>query len=185
MLKFDLSLYEKEVRSIINVLGSLNYRGISIKETLETSLFFLKQQYEFSKNKKYLELAVLYIQAYMSMGHVYEEEQEIFDDIVDELGKDNVLFTKSFMCGKKVKLSRGQVRSMIGRWMPSKKNPMKIGEVVDDIIKKVSKREYGRYYYEYTSAKRGGENSFLYELVINEEESFFHDITNQKYYILY
>ena len=40
-----------------------------------------------------------------------------------------------------MKLTKAQIRSMIGRWRPSRENPMTIGELVEDIIKKVKEHQ--------------------------------------------
>lgn len=60
---------------------------------------------------------------------------------------------------------------MIVRWRPSKKNSMKIGEVVDDTITKVAQKEMGIYCYAYEVAVHG----VCCELVIAEVEGDFYD----------
>ena len=72
---------------------------------------------------------------------------------------------------------------MIGKWKPSRDSPMTIGELVDDIIRKVREHQTGRYIYEYhrtdISSEAGTE---IYELVINDGESYFHDVKRFRFY---
>ena len=71
---------------------------------------------------------------------------------------------------------------MIRKWMPSKKNPMTIMQVVDDIIDKVTNQRFGHYYYRYTRGQGDNTQEDIYELAINESECYFLDIKDFKIY---
>ena len=85
--------------------------------------------------------------------------------------------------GLKLTTLRSQVRGMIGRWRPSRDSPMTIGELVDDIIRKVKNHEEGRYIYQYhrTDVTTKGDIE-VYELVINKDESYFYDVKKFRFY---
>lgn len=168
-----------EIDAIILSYGSLHYANISISQTFAMCIQHLQELYELTSKEEYLHVALLHIRAYMQMGFNYEENQELFGLILRELHLPENSFTSKYMYANKlIKLTRPQVRSMIGKWMPSAANPLKIGEVVDDIIDKVSHQTKGIHTYVYTS----GKTKYIYELVISEEECFFHDARKRKYY---
>ena len=100
------------------------------------------------------------------------------------LNKDETAFRPdSGFGGKQIYLTRPQVRSMIGRWRPTKENPMSIHEVVDDIIAKVSGHQKGRYLYTYHRfAGSDDEIPDAYELIIEEQGSYFYDVSNFRFY---
>ncbi len=82
-----------------------------------------------------------------------------------------------------MKLTKAQIRSMIGRWRPSRENPMTIGELVEDIIKKVKEHQTGRYIYRYCRSDcTSGEDAEIYELVVGREESYFYDVRKFRFY---
>ncbi len=159
--------------------GSLKYKGISINKTFLMGIKHLQEYYSLCNDLKYLEVAVLLIQAYLEMGFTYESYKEEFDHILKDLGTErSMMFPKRFYHSKKIKLTRPQVRSMIGKWSSSKKNNMMIITVVDDIIEKVNNKEIG--VFSYCNHNISGQE--LYELVINKDEVYFHDINKSKFY---
>lgn len=134
--------------------------------------------------KKYLELAELYMYAYANLGYALDDEKEEIRELLSLMGKTKEdFYPYGFFLGRKIGLTKPQVRSMIGKWKPSKENPMTISEVVDDIILKVSNHQEGHYIYEY-SRKYAGHPAEpeIYELVIGKESSYFYDVSNLKYY---
>jgi hypothetical protein len=168
-----------QLEAIKLAAGSLKYKGLSIKKTFVMSIGHLKECYLISNQSDYLEVAVLLIQAYLEMGFSYESCQEEFDDILKILGTEQgLMFPRKIYSPRKIKLTRPQVRSMIGKWSASKKNKMIIVKVVDDIIDKVNKKEMGVYSY----CNNNNSEKELYELVINKEEIYFHDINKCKFY---
>ncbi|MFR2718743.1 MAG: hypothetical protein ACLTA7_05525 [Ruminococcus sp.] len=137
----------------------------------------LYRYYEITMDEGYLETAFFHIQAYLEMGFPYEEREEVFDNILKNLGKIRELeFPKKFYCAKKVKLNKTQVRSMLGRWPTSSRQRMKVQEVVEDIIRKVENREEGVWYYKCEMTEE------MYELVISEQNMFFHDLRRCIFY---
>lgn len=166
-----------KVEAVKQSMSSLPSRGISIRETMEISTRYLYDLYLAVKNKGYLEVAALQIQAYLELGFAYEDHKEVFDLVLEGLGTDRkTMFPKRFYYAVKVKLNPSQVRSMIGRWPKAKSGTMHIDQVIADIIDKVQNQKYGSYEYENTgSASR-------YELVINEKECYFRNIQNNRFY---
>ena len=78
------------------------------------------------------------MQAYANMGFALDEENKTIREILKKTGKTREdFFPKGYLLGKRIKLTKSQVRGMIGRWRPSRDSPMTIGELVDDIIRKV------------------------------------------------
>jgi len=180
MLKADMLPDEKrEEREYIEAIklaaGCLHYKGLSVKGCLEGSIGILAKYAEEFKNTKYLEMALLQIRAYLEMGFPYEDNKDLFDDILQILDAKEVCFQQRFYRDK-ISLNRQSVRSMIKKWPASPQQDMKIGEVVTDIISKVSEHDRGIYYYKNVVT---GE---MYELVIHNDEMFFHDLQRSIFY---
>ena len=165
-------------------LQTLQNYGISIKETIENSLVHLWRWYQQSGEEKYLALAEQHMQAYVNMGFALDEKNQTICDILNVTHQTIENFCpKGYLPGKRVKLTKTQVRSMIGRWKPSKTNPMTIGELVEDIIRKVKEHQTGRYIYHYCRTDCvSKEDAEIYELVVNEDESYFHDVRKFRFY---
>lgn len=158
-------------------VGGVQYRGLSVKKTLIEAVRQLKSFNTNSEDDRYLEVAALYIQAYLEMGFSYDEGAEIFDEVLNSLGTSReIKFSKKFYLTKQVRLNKSQVRRMIGRWPASPHQKMKINEVVEDIIKRVRDREKGIFYYKCEVTHDA------YELVISDSEMFFHDLKNGYFY---
>lgn len=185
----DIGEYNMEVEAIKIALNTLHYRDLEIQPVVKQSIEFLIMQYEISNEEKYLLNAIIIICAYLSMGSVYESEKELFDRVLNYLSvTKEEIFPRCLYPDKAIKLSKYQIRKMLGKWMPSKDNPMKISEVVDDIMDKIQQKQKGHYYYKYVSNKKTSSNTtgmYLYELVITDKESFFYDVRNSKCYRFY
>lgn len=165
------------IEAIKLAAGSVQYKNISVKDTMIKAVEQLYRYYEITMDEGYLETAFFHIQAYLEMGFPYEEREEVFDNILKNLGKRRELeFPKKFYCAKKVKLNKTQVRSMLGRWTTSSRQRMKVQEVVEDIIRKVENREEGVWYYKCEMTEE------MYELVISEQNMFFHDLRRCIFY---
>ena len=165
------------IEAIKLAAGSVQYKNISVKDTMIKAVEQLYRYYEITMDEGYLETAFFHIQAYLEMGFPYEEREEVFDNILKNLGKIRELeFPKKFYCAKKVKLNKTQVRSMLGRWPTSSRQRMKVQEVVEDIIRKVENREEGGWYYKCEMTEE------MYELVISEQNMFFHDLRRCIFY---
>lgn len=165
------------IEAIKLAAGSVQYKNISVKDTMIKAVEQLYRYYEITMDEGYLETAFFHIQAYLEMGFPYEEREEVFDNILKNLGKIRELeFPKKIYCAKKVKLNKTQVRSMLGRWPTSSRQRMKVQEVVEDIIRKVENREEGVWYYKCEMTEE------MYELVISEQNMFFHDLRRCIFY---
>lgn len=159
------------VEAIKFAAGSLQYKKIPVQQTFREAVSQLFWYYENLGSDEYLQTATLHIQAYLEMGFSYEENEELFNSVLEKLGTTrDVKFPNKYYSTKQVKLNKTQVRNMIKKWPASPHQEMKINEVVDDIIQKVQTHECGIYYYK--CAVTGD----MYELVISDQEIFFHDI---------
>ena len=155
----------------------MNNSGLSVKETIISAVSQLYTYYENSTNENYLETATLHIQAYLEMGFLYENGAAVFDVILEKLGTTRELrFPKKFYASKKIKLNKSQIKNMIKKWPASQKQSMKIDEVVNDIMFKVTNKEKGIYYY------KCAVTDDVYELVVSEKETFFHDLRRGIFY---
>lgn len=166
------------IEAIKMAAGSVQYKNLSVKNTFIDTVSQLYQYYERFQNIKYLETAILHIQAYLEMGFPYEDGKPIYDIILEKLNTTKELkFPKKFYFARKIKLNKTQVKSMIKKWPASPHQNMKIDEVVEDIIEKVKQKETGIFYYKCAITED------LYELVIHEKETFFHDLRRGIFYI--
>ena len=167
----------KYIEAIKLAAGSVQYRNLSVQETIIEAVHELYKYYQYTDNINYLETAILQIQAYLELGFVYDNAESLFNSVLETMGTNREMqFPKRFYVSKQIKLNKSQVRSMIKKWPTSPKQNMKIDEVVEDIINKVKLHEVGIYYYQSAIPDE------LYELVINEKESFFHDLQRGAFY---
>lgn len=168
---------KRYVEAIKFAAGCLQYRSISVRQTLGDSISLLYSYYEKLNNKEYLEIAILHIQAYLEMGFEYEKYEKTFNKVLESLGTSRCIkFPKKFYMSNKIRLNKSQVKSMIKKWPASPYQVMKIDDVVEDIIKKVQDHQNGIFYYK--CAVTGD----LYELVVSNKELFFHDVVRGKFY---
>lgn len=165
------------IEAIKLAAGSVQYKNLSVKTTFMDAISHLYQHYTNSGNIQYLETATLHIQAYLEMGFPYDDGEELYNLILEKLGTTKELkFPHKFYSAKKIKLNKAQVKSMIKKWPASSHQKIKIDEVVTDIIEKVRKKENGIFYYECIVTND------IYELVISEKETFFHDLGRGIFY---
>lgn len=174
----------EEICVMMYSMQTLHSRGISLSDTLNKSLQNLLLWYQNSEDGQYLEIMYLQLQAYVNMGNALNMENESIQKALELLGLQTTDFCpKGFFLGKQIRLNPSQVRSMIGKWRPSKSNPTTIQDVVEDIIEKVKQHQVGHYFYKY---HRFSDNNAcvpdVYELIIEEDESYFYDINNFKFY---
>lgn len=174
----------KEICVMMYSMWTLHYRDIPLAETLQSSLHMILGWYQNTGDKKLLELVRLHLQAYVNTGNALNPEVEEIHAALEALGEEQAAFRPDTgFGGRKIQLTRAQVRSMIGRWRPTKENSMSIYEVVDDIISKVSGHQKGRYLYTYHRFA-GSDNEIpdTYELIIEEQGSYFYDVGNFRFY---
>lgn len=175
---------EESIRAIMFMFAILHYGGEPIKKTLLLSIRHLKELYEQTGNEQFLDVAALELLAYMNMGFSVPQDRNI--DYIMYSRNIRVTAQKDRM-GKKVRLNKTQIRALIGRWMPSRLTPMTVNQVVEDIIRKVSERQIGTWQYAYRRSDSANDRIWeeeRYELVITEDESFFWDLKNFRFYIL-
>lgn len=172
------------VEALMMTFGAMHHMELSIVEVMEQSMQWLVLMYNETNDESYYSILIAEIIAYINMGFSIPKGNVIIDGIIN---RENILAEMyGLRRGKKVALTKTQVRSMIGKWKPSKSSPMSIAQVVDDIIDKVQNKRIGTYQYTYRAFDANARNimkSDRYELVITENESFFWDVKNFKFYI--
>lgn len=77
----------RETYVMMYALETLHNRGITVKETVYESIHNLNQWYEQSGNYKYLELALLHMQAYANMGFALDEADLSVQKVLEYTGK--------------------------------------------------------------------------------------------------
>lgn len=177
----DLEQYRGDIEALKTSVTVSARLGVAREHTLIQGVRSMRTFYENDPKEEYLLGALLQIQAYLEIGFTYRSHADLFDDI---LGRMNLtrqdVFPKRFYAATRVKLNKSQVRSMIRRWSGAPQNIMKITQVVEDILDKVKRQEQGVHYYVNHTA---GVEPDVYELVIQEEECFFHDLKWERYYV--
>lgn len=174
---------EEAINAMAYLFTVLHYRGEPIGRTLLISVERLLALFEESGNEHFRELAEWEILACLNIGFPIPQSP-VLEQLIEERNiRDKAQRGRR---GKTVAANKSQIRSLIGKWMPSKNMPMTIGQVVDDIIEKVEERRQGTWQYTY---KRAGSRNRIgdedrYELVITEEGCFFWDLRNLQVYIL-
>ena len=171
------------ITSMMLALESLRYKDISVIKTVNACMQNLMRMYQESGEKGYLLNAKDYIEAYMRMGFHYDSCKKNFDAVLNLLGTTKEeAFPKKYYFSKKIKLTPLDVRSMMGKWMPSKECPMKISEAVRDIMQKVKEQKKGVYFYG-RKIEIQGKQVPRYELVIQDGDTYFCDKVKQQYYV--
>lgn len=179
----DFEVYREEIEEIKLAVSTASRRGVPREHTLTGSIERLLDYYAEEPKNEYLTGALLNIQAYLELGMEYSKYEDLFERVLRKGNLDKrEVFPKPFYSARKVKLNKSQVRGMIRKWSTSSKNTMPIPEVVEDIITKVKNREKGVYYYHNHVTGSGMEDD-IYELVIQGEECYFHDIKWGRYYV--
>lgn len=180
---------EKDYDEIYIMMYSMSIllnRGISATSILTKTLRNLLLWYQDKEEQQYLDLMRLQLQAYVNMGHALNLNDQVIRSVLEllEMSEEKIYPNELFM-GKQICLTPSQVRSIIGKWRPSKNNPMTIKEVVRDIIEKVERGQIGHYFYEYQRFS-DTEKSIpdVYELIVGEDENYFYDVNNLRFYKL-
>ena len=174
---------ETELWIMVHSLNAIKRKNIPLCEGVSKSLEYLEIFYESTKDKRYIDVALLEIKAFLVLGGAYYKNSDQFNRFLslEEIEPEDLL--KQYGV-KHVKLNKNQIKGLIRKWMPSRENPMRISEVADDILQKVLTNQVGRYFYSY---KRNGEKLLetdVYELIEEEKNSYFHDVNRMQYYLL-
>ena len=161
--------------------------GIKSIDVLIGSVRILLEKYAEEKKELFLEKTIWHIYAYLELGYPYEMIEKEMDEVSLRLGikKDEI-----FPCGKwkykKIKLSKNNVRKLLGNWNPQL-HSMKIKDVVEDIYENIKKRNLGKYEYHSGKLIIDDESGKLWEqtywLYVDEDDIIFHNVNNNKYYI--
>lgn len=181
-------LYDKiEVEVIKLAVSNMEALGQGRKYVLLNSISWLREKYEQTSEKVYLYKAVWHIYAYLELGFLYSEGAAEFGRILEYLEQDaKAVFPMAYWDCKKVKLTRGNVSRLLGRWNP-RCHSMKINDAVTDIIQKVSDKEVGQYTYFSGKVISQEKEKVLWEhtfrLLIDSEDSVFYDVNQNKYYL--
>lgn len=176
-----------EVQVIKLAVCNIESLGLTSREVLLKSISLLREKYEDFSDEKYLKKAVWHIYAYLELGYPYDSGKQEFRKILGYLElNEKDIFPASKWIYKKVLLSKANVRKLLGRWNP-KLHCMKINDAVSDIINKVETCEEGEYLYYSGKVLKQDDLSTLweqtYKLYIRQDESVFHDINKNKYYV--
>ncbi|MCI9298988.1 MAG: hypothetical protein HFI10_16330 [Lachnospiraceae bacterium] len=186
----QLKMEEESIIAMVYTLEVINCRGLTIRGVVRKNLTWLKSWYEQQKDEEYLEQALLQICALFRMELANEGDMELYEEICALAGISlESLMEHCTRMGKRIKVTRQGISGLIGKWMPSRKNPMTKPEVVEDIMEKLNNHRVGQYYYCYERAgtrknSKESEKKDIYKLVINQEECFFLDMRQFRIYVL-
>lgn len=182
-------LYDKiEVAAVKIAASNLEGVGLNSKDVLLKSITWLLEKYEICVRDVYLLKATWIAYAYLELGFPFEDGKDVFDRMLKLLDKDvEEMFPACKWRYKKIVLNKMNVRDLLGRWNPSL-HSMKITDVVDDIIHKISLKEKGVYIYHCGKVLETIDDvpalwEHTYRLQIDEENAVFYDINKNKYYV--
>ena len=158
------------------------------KEILKESITWLIEAYQHSSDEFFLEKAFIHIYAYLDLGFSYEEISGQIAYITENLAVDDEdmeeLKKRRY---PRIKLSKSNIRSLMGRWNPVL-HSMTITEVVDDIYEKTVEKLEGEYLYHCGKIISSQDEECLwqhtYKLYINDGDALFQDVNRYKYYQL-
>ncbi len=183
------------VESIRLAMANLQLNGMSPQEVLIGSIRYLieccvsgqnegeeshSMETVSQKEAAILKQAILFIQVYIELGFSYESHAGLFEQVFQKAGltEDEVLsFKRRF--ARKLKLNKSNIDSVLGRWNPKYHSGTK-KEVINDIMEKIKNHEPGEYFY--YSRQKYSKQEDVYQLVVEEDGSYFCHVNKQKYY---
>ena len=176
----DLTQKEK-IEALTFTFATLHYQGRNIINIMQESIVWLHENYEHSGDESLKELAQLEVLAYLNMGFQFPKNLLLNGWISEE---EICNYIREYRLGIRVKITKSQIRSMIGKWSSSRLTNMTVIQVVDDIMDKLAKGEEGTWQYVYrklTNPKSIREER--YELIICGDEKFFWDLNRFRFYV--
>lgn len=98
-------------------------------------------------------------------------------DIYDIICKENTVAG----CYREVNVrTPNKIRSMIAKWNPPTASQMKIGDVIEDIFRRVSENIQGEcYYYTGRSKCESSKGKYAYKLIVRKNNAIFVNLNNQ------
>lgn len=177
-----------EIEGIKMAVCNIENRGLNSRDSLLSSISYLRRKYELTGEKEYLLKTVSHIYAYLELGFPYERGKQEFLKVTSYLDLDiDLTFPKRKWRNQKILLTKTNIRNLLGRWNPML-HCMKISDVVEDIMEKVQTRQEGEYIYHSGKllTQKGSEALWknTYKLYIAENETILLDVNRQKYYEL-
>lgn len=178
---------EIEIAAIKLAVYNGGKHRISPQAVLLKSISWLCDLYECDKNEIYLQKAVWSIYAYLELGFLYKEGERIFEKVLGYLKKDkSELFPEERFEVKKMKITKTNIRNLLGNWNPVY-HSMHIQDVVNDIYNKMLTQEQGTYTYHSGKAIEDTKNIELWEktyrLIIDDTNIMFYDVRKNRYYV--
>lgn len=178
-----IEVKRKDVEAVKLALKVAMRKGVQAQETLMGSIRFLVECHRWSEDERYLLSAMVSLQAYMELGFPYGEYKAEFDELMEKLGTFRELqFAGQYFPVAVIPLTKARIKTAIGTWSASKYHTMPIGEVLEDIIGKVSTRQVGNYEY-HSHLQEDSRKDRVFELLVNEEASYLHDVQRDQYYL--
>lgn len=181
-------LYDKvEVTAIRLAMDNVGNHDISPKDVLLKSVCWLLELYEREKMDIYLKKAVWNIYAYLELGFLYEEGEIIFEKILFYLKKEKEdVFPKEKRNIKKIKVTKTNIRNLLGNWNPVY-HSMCIADVVNDIYEKIVNCREGTYIYHSGKILENNDEKSLWQntfrLIIDSKDTTFYDVNKNKYFL--
>jgi len=173
-------IHEKDLQMIRLAYETAALKGIAVEDALECGIWIYFRLYKDSGEQQYLYTALLHMRVYLELGFSYDKKKQLFDSVLESGRLDRQqLFPRSSFNKQTAKANRSQLAVMIGKWMPSKENPMTKKQLIDEIIEKVAKHIEGEYCYIY----RRKEQVYIYRLAVTDTESSFYDAARDRFYI--
>ena len=159
------------------------------REVLLESIRWLKDRYIRLGEKEDLQKALLHIQAYGDLGFPYQDVETDLLEIFDSLGAKKEVrkaFRKLFC--ETIVINKSVINRLLGSWNPARQS-MRIGDAVNDIIQKVTKKEERHLFVSLrkNSLHRTGEDGLwehTFRLRIQDGEAIFHNVNQNRYYLL-
>ena len=174
----------------IKLAVSRFYRSdaLQCREILLESIRWLRERYGRLSEEEDLQKALCHMEAYGELGFSYDDVKDEAEEIFGLLEADREVrkeFRRHFC--EKIVVNKTRVNRLLGRWNPAR-HSMRIGDAVEDIIRKVTEQEEGIFLYHCGRMIAGDGEDGLWEhtfrLQIQDGEAIFHDVNNNQYYLL-
>lgn len=171
----EVSLNKKKMRDLVT-------EGFSVAEWVMQEIDILLLHHETTEDAHYLETAFHIMQAYMELGFCYEDNQQGFDKLLQQMGScREVEFPRMLFPAKRISLNKSRLKIVIGKWISQKQNKMTAPELYADIIQKVNSHQEGIYIYDCRAAKYNYTNRV--KLFVGSKESCLYQANTDKFYL--
>ena len=157
---------ELQLQYIIQAGQGFAAAGITADDKLAGAVGWYWNYYQASFDRDALSAATLTIDAYLSLGFLYDLHRDLFDSVLEAAGERRpALYPQHRKPQKEIPVSAAAIRHFLSPWQNSKESGQQISWVIQDILSRIKTERKGFFFY---PCRRNG---MIFELVLTEEHA--------------